>query len=272
MTQSARRGFTLVELLVVVVLGGLMVLTIYQVLVTNSRTYTVNNAQIQGQQSLRAGMDILIGEIREISAEEGDLVGMGVDFITLRAQRAFGVTCGVDYTVSPNEVTAYRIGPVFQAGDSVFVFADNNTQMARDDVWLTKLAQAVDTTTTCPDGSWAQTLGIANLASTGDTVRIGAPLRAFEVYTYRLFDFGGESYLGRSASSVGVFGTPDPLVGPLVPKRGVTFRYLDSAGAVTAVDTLVAQIEVTLRYQAAVLDARNRRVGDSIVALVYPRN
>lgn len=273
MTKAEKRGFTLVELLAVVILGGMMVLSIYQVLITNSRTYTVNNAHIQGQQALRAGMDVLFGEIREISTEEGDLVGMGPDFITVRAQRAFGIACNVDYTVAPNLITTHRIGPVFQAGDSVVVFADNNPDLTRDDLWLTKLVQAVDTTSaTCPDGTVAQSVGIANLASTGDSVRLGAPLRAFDTYTYGLFDYGGETYLGRWASSSMVMGLPDPLVGPLVAKRGVSFRYLDSIGGVTTVDTLVAQIEVTLRYQSQVRDSRNQLVADSVMGMVYPRN
>jgi prepilin-type N-terminal cleavage/methylation domain-containing protein len=273
MTMSEKRGFTLVELLVVVVLGGMMVLSIYQVLATNSRTYTVNNAQIQGQQALRAGMDILFSEIREISTEEGDLVGMGADFISVRAQRAFGVACDVDYTVAPNRITSHRLGPAFQAGDSVVIFADNDPALNKDDAWLTKTIQTVDTTSaTCPDGSWGQTFGISNLASTGDSVRLGAPVRAFDTYTYGLFDYGGETYLGRWASASMALGRPDPLVGPLVPARGVSFRYLDSIGAVTTVDTLVAQIEVTLRYQSEVRDARNQQVADSIVGLVYPRN
>jgi prepilin-type N-terminal cleavage/methylation domain-containing protein len=268
MTERMRRGFTLVELLVVVVLGGLLVLAIYQILLTNSRTYAVNNAQIQGQQALRAGMDVLFGELREISAQEDDIVGMGIDSITIRTPRAFGLVCATDYSSNPPRVTAYRVGPVVQAGDSIHIFADNMPDRARDDVWLTRAVQSVDSTVTC-GGAPAQRLAVPNLASTGDTVRLGAPLRAFVTYTYGLITWGGEEYLGRRISTSG---TPDPLVGPLIPKRGVSFRYLDSIGAVTTVDTLVAQIEVTLRFQSAIRNVRNQLVRDSLVSRVYIRN
>jgi len=268
MMKAQTRGFTLVELLVVVVLGGLVVLSTYQVLITNTRTYAVTNAQIQGQQSLRAGLDILFGELREVSAGQGDILVMGGNSITFRAQRAFGVVCATDYTATPPTVTAFKVGKYIRAADSVFVFADNQTAISADDRWLTKSVESSDTTSTCGSDP-AQTLGIPNLASTGDTVRLGAPIRSFEIYTYALYVIDGESYLGRRLSTAG---SPDPLVGPLLPSRGVTFRYLDSNGSVTTVPALVAQIEVALRYQSSLRDRQNRLVSDSIIARVYPRN
>ena len=66
--------------------------------------------------------------------------------------------------------------------------------------------------------------------------------------------------------------TQQPLIGPLLPSGGLSFRYLDTGGNVTTVDTLVAQIEMTLRYQSDLQDFTNRPVSDSIVVRVYPRN
>lgn len=270
MSDADARGFTLVELLVVVLLGGFIVLSIYQVLIANSRTYAVSNAQIQGQQALRAGLDVLFGELREVSPAQGDILAMAQDSITIRTPRAFGLACEVDYDANPPEVTAYRMGPFIQSGDSIFIFADNETDRASDDVWLTLLVRTSDTTDViCADGAQAQTLSIPGLDPTGNIVQEGASVRAFETYTYGLYSIGGESYLGRRLSTAG---SPDPLVGPLLPARGVGFRYLNSLGQVTTVATQVAQIELVLRYQSQVLDSRNQPVRDSIVARVYPRN
>ena len=110
MNVSARRGFTLTELLVVVVLGAFIVSATYQVLITNSKTYTVNNARIQGQQNLRAGLDVLFGELREISTAQGDLLGMGRDTVAFRAQRTIGLVCEVDYTTTPPTLSTYKFG------------------------------------------------------------------------------------------------------------------------------------------------------------------
>ncbi len=268
MNGPSRRGFTLVEILVVVVLGSFLLLSLYQVLISNSRTYAVNNANIQGQQSLRAGLDVLFGELREISPASGDLIAMGPGAITFRAQRSFGLVCATNYLASPPQVTVRRVGPMVEAGDSVFVFADNDPNRASDDVWLHRRVQTSDSTVTC-SGSPAQLLGITDLGVTGDTVRLGAPVRAHENYTYGLYAFDGESYLGRKLSAAA---QADLLVGPLLGGSGVSFRYLDSLGVATTVNTRVAQIEVTLRYQSPMRDARNQPVADSVVARVFPRN
>jgi len=273
MKYRKRRGFTLVELLVVIVLATFMVLTIYQVLIANSRTYAVNNAQIQGQQMLRAGMDVLFGELREISTPGGDLLDMKDHHLVIRAQRAFGLVCTADYSVSPPKLTLFRVGPAFQPNDSIFLFLDNNPNLGSDDRWVGGITTAVDSTTLC-NGNPGQTLtvpfvGTLAAAASPDSVRVGAPARAFDVYTYGLFEIDGEPYLGRQLKGAAA---PDPLVGPLLATNGVTFRYLDSLGAVTTADTLVSQIEVILRYRSKVRTFGNALVADSILARVYPRN
>ena len=273
MKTRARAGFTLVELLTVVVLASFLLLVIYQVLITNSRAYAVNNAQIQGQQMLRAGVDVLFGELREVSAPGGDLLDMKADELTIRAQRAFGLVCAVDYAASPPELTAFKIGPAIQPGDSVFVYHDNDPDKSLDDEWFGGIVTQVDTTANC-SGAPAQTIAVPFVGTTAaatppDTVRIGAPVRAFDIFTYGQYEIDGEPYLGRRLRGAG---NPDPLVGPLLADGGVSFRYLDALGAATTVDTLVAQIEVILRYQADVRGFGNDLVSDSLLVRVYPRN
>lgn len=268
MSVSARRGFTLVELLVVVVVGTILVMATYQVLATNSRIYAVNNAQIQGQQIMRAGMDVLFGELREISIDGGDLVVMEGDHLTIRSQRAFGLVCDTDYSVSPEELTVIRVGTWFESGDSIFVFADNDPERSGDDAWLDKVVRSADTTATC-GGRASQVLTVPDLASTGDTVRVGAPVRTFDRFTYGAFQIDGETYLGRQARGASA---ADPLVGPIVPVGGVAFRYLDAREQVTSVAAEVSQIEVTLRFESPVRTVGGRLVSDSLVARIYPRN
>ena len=99
-----------------------------------------------------------------------------------------------------------------------------------------------------------------------DTVRIGAPVRAFTVYTYGLYSLDGDYYLARQSGA-----TTDPLVGPL-SANGVSFTYLDSFGNVTTNPRAVSRIEVTLRSKSNVLDQRGRPVADSLSTAIYLRN
>ena len=76
-TERTSSGFTLIEVLVVVVLGAVILASAINVLATNQRTHLSLSTKVQMQQALRAGIEVLPGELREISVREGDLVSMG---------------------------------------------------------------------------------------------------------------------------------------------------------------------------------------------------
>ena len=273
MTNRDRRGFTLVEILVVLVLGTFILMAIYQTLQTNTRAYAANNARAQGQQTLRAGVDVLSGELREISTAEGDLLDMGSDSLRIRAQRTYGLVCAVDYSTSPATITSFRVGPTFEVGDSVFVFHDSDPELSSDDEWFGGEVTAAAENLNC-SGSFSQTLSIPMLqtaatAAPPDSVRVGAPIRGFETYTIGQYSIDGEAFLARREEGSA---NPDPLVGPVLEDGGVSFRYLDSRGQVTNVATEVAQIEVTLRYESAMQNLPSGPVSDSVVVRVFPRN
>lgn len=262
------RGFSLVELLVVMVLGSLLILAALQVLITNQRASTAQSAQIQGQQTLRAASDVLFNELREVSAQGGDLLSMSSTAVTIRAMRKLGIVCAVS-VASPPVLTAMRQGPWFQANDSVFVFADNNTNISSDDRWIAAQVTGVDTTRTCGTNP-AQNLSFTGQAAifTADSVRVGAPVRSFLRYTYGLVTYSGQTYLGRTEPG----GTATPLVGPLRPSDGLAFVFLDSLGAVTGTATKVRQIRLTIRTTSTVRNALGRMVSDSLITRIYTRN
>ena len=129
MSKGRRAGFTLVELLMVALLSSLVVAAAYSVLITSQRTYTVERVKIRSSQVLRAGMDVLAAELREISPEEGDILTMDEDSITVRVSRSFGIVCSVSSYKPPYNAAVLKIGGGFAGADSVFIFADNDFEV-----------------------------------------------------------------------------------------------------------------------------------------------
>jgi prepilin-type N-terminal cleavage/methylation domain-containing protein len=272
--MNKRAGFTLVELLVVTVLGSLVAMAAYNVLLTNQRTYTAQNAQLEGQQTARAGADMLFGEFRELS-RQGDIVAIYADSLRVRSGRTFGLVCVAD--LASSQLTVRRVGGWFNVGDSVVVYAENSTTSATDDDWLYGRITVRDTTGITCNGAQAQRLtipvvGTAAAAAAGpgtpDSVRVGGNVRSFVHYRYGNYDEGGVRYLGRRDST----NTMTPIVGPIRTANGLTFRYLDSLNAVTSTVGRINQIEVTIRTQSAVRDRAGTPLRDSIKTRVFLRN
>ena len=266
MNVRDKSGFTLIELIVVALLGTIVVASTYQIMLTSQRTLMLQSAQLQGQQTVRAGMDILVTELRELSGAEGDILTMGSDRIEMRAMRAFGLVCNVGASGSPIRVK--KIGGFFGNGDSIVVLADNDPDDSADDTILSGVVSSIDTSQTCTGADTAQALIVPALSTAlaTDTVRAGAPIRGFKVYTYGLYTVDGAPYLARKTSTATV-----PLVGPLAAD-GVSFVYLDSFGHVTTVPEAVSRIEVTLRSSSNIVDPTGVPVADALKTAIYLRN
>jgi len=265
MKRGDKGGFTLVEILIVAVLGLVVVGATYQMILTSQEAYTVQIAQMQGQQTVRGGIDILSVELRELSAVEGDILTMDPDKVKIRAMRSFGLVCNTNASGSP--ILVKKIGRYFTTGDSIVVFADNDPDVSWDDTILAGAVTGTSMGQTCTGTDTAQSLVVPDLAAAlaNDTVRLGAPVRGFTVYTYGLYLRDGEYYLARQSGWM-----MEPLVGPLSP-NGVSFTYMDSDGVVTTDPTAVSQIEVTLRSRSKVTNERGP-VTDSLTTTIYLRN
>ena len=189
---------------------------------------------------------------------------MSVHSLKVRTMRKFGVVCNVSSS-SPPALTVIKVGDWFADEDSVFIFADNQTNLSSDDAWVDARVSAVDTSGVTCGSATAQRLYFSGQSSKftapgGDSVRSGAPLRSFVYYTYGLGTWDGKTYLGRLGSGGGgLLGAGSekwvPLVGPLKATDGVEFTYLDSIGNVTTTTTEVRQIQVTVRTSSGAVNS-----------------
>jgi len=269
MTMIKTRGFTLVELLMVSVIGAVVLTSAVKLIIGQQRSHTVVAGRETVQESLRTGMTVLLSEFREVSAAESDIIAMTTDSIVIRASRSLSFVCDLVRGGSPS-FTVRHLGRDMAALDSITVLAANRPGLF-DDVWLHGRPVTVNAAT-CPDGSSAQQLHVPTMsvALVDDSVRIGAPLRRLEEITYGLLNDGGKWYLGSRING----GSADILVGPLLSRAsgGLEFEYLDGSGNVTTTPADVARIRVTLRARAKARTAQGDIVADSLTGLVAVRN
>ena len=272
--RRARRGFTMVELLVALVLLGLVSAALYRVLVNNQRLYMAQTQRIDLSQNIRAAANILPAEFRQLDAADAaaasDIVAMGPDSITIHAMRWTSFVCSapvLDGVNTTNRSMIIRGGqqgqPMFfgsrgiqTATDSMMIYLDADQTTRTDDYYVpARLSNAVSGAALCPavgavgaqpgttvtwDGNF---YGGNNAAG---AIPVGAPVWGFERVTYRLYQAAdGLWYIGyRPWLPAGT--SIQPLIGPVLP-NGLTFQYYDASGNVTAVRTQVARIDITVR-------------------------
>jgi prepilin-type N-terminal cleavage/methylation domain-containing protein len=282
MPHLTRRGFSLVELLIAMVLLAIVVTGLYRALMTNQRVYQQQTQVIGLQQNMRAAAAILPQELRELDATGGDIYAMTATSLSIRANRWTAVMCtppatGLGGLVGPQQMAATMIirgQPFFGRGinvarDSMFIRYEGDDGTRRDDGYV--LARpTVTAAAVCPvtSGGGAGTLVTMNLDFRGNvnfptSIVNGDPVHGFEPVTYSLYQptAGGDWYVGDSTAN-----GQQPLIGPVLA-NGLSFAYYDSTGVVTAVPTRVARVDITLRAQTA-QQIRARSGSNSLVRMV----
>ncbi len=285
MSHLTRRGFSLVELLIAMVLLAIVVAGLYRTLMTNQRVYQQQTQVIGLQQNMRAAAAILPQELRELNSTGGDIYAMTATSITVRAHRWTAFMCtppvtGLGGAVGPQQVPGatmiLRVQPFFGrsinvAIDSMFIRYEGDDGTRKDDGYVVGRPTLIQTAgVTCPvtAGGGAGQLVTMNLDFRGNlnfptSIANGDPVLGFEPVTYSLYQptAGGDWYVGLTTSN-----GQQPLIGPVL-SNGLAFAYYDSTGAVTAVPARVARVDITLRAQTT-QQIRARSGSNSLVRMV----
>lgn len=276
---TSRRGFTLVELMVGLVLLTMVGGVTYRLLVTNQRVTRAQTARVGMQDNVRAGALVLANELREIGYDANlatavgaipgslipalaspDLIAIGADSITYRAMRGIGFTCALnagngDVTVRASTAQWTR---ALVTTDSILMYVENDPSTNTDDIWVHAGLTVVPAAVNCPDGTAGFRFRVAFPAASGLTIAnvfagtvstIGSPIRAFEVMQMRTYVSSGQLWLGMRSLTAG--GNLQPVLGPFSNgsnnQRGMVLTYLDATNTPTAVLTNVRSVSIGLR-------------------------
>jgi prepilin-type N-terminal cleavage/methylation domain-containing protein len=284
-TASGRRGFSVVELMVVIVLLGIVMGSLMGVISKQQRFYRGAREIMETRGSVRQGIEVLRAELRGASSVGGDLYPnqLNETSIELRSTTGSSVICSIPAiggnglvvppagqlgtTANPGGVLSmWRDEP--QIGDSVLIYDAGPLGDVDDDSWtplreITGVAPVVGACGGTPFVT-ADDAGKSGYALTVSpaltiTIPVGTPIRVFRRVRYELFQASDARwYLGFSEcqpSRSPVCSPLEAVSGPYRPlsqvgQSGVGFYYYDVNGAPTTNPALVAKIDVAVRGQS----------------------
>ena len=273
-----RRGFTLVELLVVMMLLLVIVGATYQSITATQRTTGALVHRMGVQQTTRAAAYYLTHVLRELDAGENDITVFDPTVLEIRSMRWAGVLCSVP-AVNGSVITIrndllFGLRNPDAALDSILLYFEGNPADRNDDAWL---AGAVVATVprNCDDGA-GPGLGLTIVMVGGGPpppgVTAASPIRGFQQEEFSLYVDGTDRWLGqRAASRLGIWTAVRPLVGPLTTD-GLAFQYFTATGGVPIASTEIASIGLTVRGRSVAPLSRTGYLLDSIITRITLRN
>ena len=284
---TRRAGFTLLELLMVLVVLVLVSGAVTLLLVRQQRTYNGTVELVQTRQQIRQAASMLPSDLRGISSVGGDIYAMTDSSLEFRSVFGSSVACGFDsnrawVSTVPQKLakgsvmTTWSVLP--SAGDSFAIYdGGSSTTTASDDFWglyqlktvtpvtgnvtsgcptSTGLVQPGDVTGTNPSYQLAPTVTLSKTIDSASAIRF---FRRVHYSVYKAAD--NNWYLGYYDCKTGrspVCNAVQPIAGPFRPyatdgTSGLQFAYFDSTGAGTANRNLVARIRVVVRGEGTTL-------------------
>ena len=265
MTQ--RRGFTLVEVLVALLIMGVVTGAIYKLLNTNQRLAVAQAEQVTLQSNVRTGSLIVPNELRELntvalgSNDQNDITVANASAIEYRASRGMGFLCevpaGNQLKIAQSTWTGIRAPNPNR--DDLYLFVDGDKDDDDDDQWL-RMDITGSATSVCAGGAAGWTLTVAAAAPAG--VLVNTPVRLFEQMRMELSSVGGQWWLQARSVTAGEALTP--VLGPLT-STGFALQYFDSTGAATADTRAIKSVRITVQ---GLTDGAVRRGGTAAAATV----
>lgn len=237
--DTHRRGFTLVETLVVSMLGIIILIAIARTVSIQGRGFQHQTTVVQSQSNSRTAVQVLANELKEVSATGGDLVAAGANSITVRSLRDAAVICYAGDAAS-DEIDVWAVGGTFAQDDSVLVFLDNDPDNVTDDTWVVGEVGSVTNSVHSDCTNWTEysLTGSAvgnyptrHLEINGPSIATalaGGLVRTFEHITYALTASGDGWALTRQIPGESAVS----LVENLAPAAdsGLVFGYFDVDG------------------------------------------
>jgi len=250
--RSARRGFTIIEMLVGMVVGMILMAGVVQLISVQGRGYRKQREVIDIRETTREAVALLSWDLRQSRMGNGPLASVGANSISLRSPRGMGTICAKHPTLA--RYGLWKSGGIIAAtvDDSALVY-----QFARDK-WQPVRITAVGTPAAMgvPACAWpgARPPDVVvefAVASKADTafIKVGSPFRNFRRVQYAEFQQNSRWWLGRKFGAAPSY---ELLTGPLIAPAsgGLAFAYYDSLGAVTADPTAVRLVAFTLRTES----------------------
>lgn len=252
--MSRRRGFTLVEVLLALVIMGVVTGAIYRLLNTNQRLSLAQAEQVSLQSNVRTGSLIVPSELRELNtwqggtADQNDITNPQASNVEYRAGRGMGFLCqdaaagATQLIVAQSNWTGLRDPDA--ARDDLHIFVDGDPNDYSDDAWSQLDLTAVAVSGNACGGDPGYVLTLSGGTPIPANVIVNTPVRFFELMKLELYADGGEWWLG--IRSVNVEPNPVPVLGPLTA-GGFALEYLDSTGVATADPTAIKSVRLTVR-------------------------
>jgi prepilin-type N-terminal cleavage/methylation domain-containing protein len=297
-----RAGFTLSEVLIVLMILGIVGTAILRVLVKQQQSYQDTSKQADMQREIRLTSSFLPSDLRSMSSAGEDVIQMEEHTVTFLANIGSAIICektGNTHVAVPPlsaaNVTTTNWYTQPQVGDSIFIYDDSVDVGSIDDVWERRSIQSIATSTTaCPGLPYTDPVADAGKprwrfgigGNVPDSSHLGAVVRIARPMRYRIYqETSGKWYVGLEEYVSGSWSQIEAVGGPFnrfVPgdasKTGLQFRYFDSLGVrlnSAAQRTRVSRIDVYLRTDAGLASVTERRpntVQDSVMMRIAVRN
>ena len=250
--SHGRRGFTIVELLVGLVVGSIVLTSVVQMLIVQGRGYGKQREIIDVRQTAREATALLAWDLRQSGVGDSPLAALSATSVALRSPRGMGTICAKHALLA-------RYG-LWKSGGNILATIDDSAlvyQLGRDK-WTALKITAVGTPAelgvlTCawPGARPPDVVVEFAVGAKTDTsyLKVGAPFRSFRRVEYTEYQLNNRWWLGRK---VGAATSYEQLTGPLAPpgSNGLTFTYYDSLGAATTNPGAVASVAFTLRTES----------------------
>ncbi len=261
-----RRGFTLVEAMIALVVGSLLAALGFDTVVRVHRLARERAERAGLESTLRNAVLPIARELQSAGTDSiggMDVGGLPGSSMVIRAERGLWSVCALalpdTLVVAEPGSAGWSLRAPVPGRDSLLLYAAGDSTAAVD-AWLPLPLTQGPFAGTCPGGGpgwrWVSALDTA----TARVRRIAVPsvVRTFELLGYRLYGSGGTWQIGEEGLSAGAI--IQPVAGPLSP-AGLDFVGFDRAMIAASAPSVV-----TVRIRAVGLSHRQAAVGPGIAA------